>query len=431
MSKRPRAPQGLSLAVKAAAIVSPLFVLIAAVGAVGYLGVGSLRLGAGLVMGAAVLVGSVEVVLLVRFIDSITRPVRTLESAVATLTEGDLTQPLPPIDSTGEIGRLSRGFDAMVAAMTRLVREIVRASSELQENSAQLAHASEEAKAAALEVALAVDRVAMGAAQQVSDVGTAGDRIRAISTAARSLAANVRVATDNSSLMAEVAAEGRRSLDDARFKMEQAERTVLDTTGVVRRLADMGKSIGQISDLIATFAKKTNFLALNAGVEAARAGEDGRGFGVLAVEIRKLAIESGQAARQIASMVETIQAETAAAIFAMDSGQQEVASGVGALGHLAHALERIVEVVGESEHELDEIWQISGQVASSADQMVTAMESVVTISEETAEGAQHVFSAAEQQNASAADISLAAQTLAQLATDLKDLVGHFKVAQTL
>ncbi len=381
----------------------------------------------GWLLGLALLVGVVEAFLLFGFVDSITRPLRKLERAVATLAGGDLTQPLPEIRSSDEIGRLTASFDAMVHAMTYLVQEIVRTADELQTNSAQLASASDQARDASVRIAAAIDTVASGAGQQVEDVNLSFVRAQAISEAARTLSASVQQAAEASALLAERAAAGRATLDEARGKMRKTERTVVDTADVVSRLADMGKGIGQISDLIATFAKKTNFLALNAGVEAARAGEDGRGFAVLATEIRKLAIESGQAARQIANLVETIEAETRTAITAMDAGHDEVQVSVAALADLDLALEHIVHAVGDSEKELKEIAGATGQVATTAGQVVLKMEAVAQVSNQTASGALHVFSTAEEQNASAEDIASSASTLAQLALELKGLVGKFKV----
>ncbi len=378
-------------------------------------------------LGLALLVGVVEAFFLFGFVDSITRPLGKLERAVAQLASGDLTQPLPEIRSSDEIGRLTASFDAMVHAMTYLVQEIVRTADELQTNSAQLASASDQACNASVRIAAAIDTVAAGAGQQVEDVNLSFVRAQAISQAALTLSGSVQQAAEASALLAERAAAGRARLDEARGKMQKTERTVVDTAKVVSRLADMGKGIGQISDLIATFAKKTNFLALNAGVEAARAGEDGRGFAVLATEIRKLAIESGQAARQIASLVDTIEAETRTAITAMDAGHDEVQVSVSALADLDLALEHIVRAVGDSELELKEIAGATGQVATTAGQVVLKMEAVAQVSHQTASGALHVFSTAEEQNAAAEDIASSASTLAQLAVELKGLVGQFKV----
>jgi methyl-accepting chemotaxis protein len=367
------------------------------------------------------------VILLVRFITGITAPVRVLERAAADIAQGDLSRPLPQVASADELGRLTRSFDKMVSYITGLVREVIRAADELQVNSAALASASTESGEAASNVALRIGDVARGAARQVDDVSVSAERVTEISQAARSLANNVQLAADNAALLADATLEAQEALDQARQKMEQAERTVIGTTSVVRRLADMGNKIGQISELIASFAKKTNFLALNAGVEAARAGEEGRGFAVLASEIRKLAMESGQAARRIADMVEHIQSETGDAIRAMDAGYEEVTVGVTALEDANFAIERIAQVIRESDKELREIADATRKVAQSSSSMANSMDSVAAICQETAAGAEEVSATAEQQNATAEEIAVSAQVLAQLAMDLKSLVRQFKV----
>ncbi|MBM3268485.1 MAG: MCP four helix bundle domain-containing protein [Candidatus Sericytochromatia bacterium] len=371
--------------------------------------------------------GLLVIVMLIRFITGITMPVKVLEQAAADIAQGDLSRTLPPVASADEIGRLTRSFDTMVSALTRLVQEITRTADELQINSAALASASTESGEAASRVALSVGDVARGAAKQVEDVNTSADRVTEISQAARSLANNVQLAADNGALLAGAAGEAQDALEQARQKMEQAERTVIGTTNVVRRLSDMGKNIGQISELIGSFAKKTNFLALNAGVEAARAGEEGRGFAVLASEIRKLAMESGQAARRIADMVEHIQNETGDAIRAMDAGYEEVTFGVTALEDANFAIERIAQVIRDSDRELREIADATRKVAQSSSWMAQSMESVAAICEQTAAGAQEVSATAELQNATAEEIAVSAQTLAQLALDLKGLIRQFKV----
>lgn len=375
----------------------------------------------------ALAAGLAEIMLLIRFISAITSPVRVLERAAADVAHGDLSRPLPRVTSADEIGRLTRSFDAMVAAITRLVREIIRAADELQINSASLAAASSESGEAAARVALAVGELARGAQRQVEDVTRSAEKVSEISQAARSLATNVQLAADNGALLAQGALEAQEAIDQARQKMEQAERTVIGTASVVRRLADMGKNIGNISELIGSFAKKTNFLALNAGVEAARAGEEGRGFAVLASEIRKLAMESGQAARRIADMVEHIENETNDAIRAMDAGYEEVTLGVGALEDAGLAIERIAQIIRDSDRELREIAEATRRVAQNAGTMAASMDSVASICEQTATGAREVSSTAELQNATAEEIAVSAQVLARLATDLKSLVRQFKV----
>ncbi|MBU6428776.1 MAG: methyl-accepting chemotaxis protein [Cyanobacteria bacterium REEB65] len=375
----------------------------------------------------ALLLGCIEVVILARYIKMLTKPVSTLERTAALIAQGDLTQALPPIETKGEIARLAQNFARMVGSVLNLVRETVKTADEFQANSAQLATSSTEAGYAATTVANASAEVASGASKQVSDVTSSAERASTIAKAAKALAGNVQTASHNTSLMAGLAEDGRKRLDDVLRKMQQAEQTVVSTAAAVRRLGDMGKHIGQISDLIATFAKKTNFLALNAGIEAARAGEEGRGFGVLALEIRKLAIESGQAAQQIASMVETIQNETLRAIQAMDAGNQEVLEGVGALENAAFALELIVEGVQSSDGELKGITQATRQVSQGAQDLESTMRRVATTCQQTASGAKSVAQTAERQNATAMEIAVSAQVLAQLAVNLKGLVRQFKI----
>ena len=377
-------------------------------------------------LGLALAAGLVEVLLLVRFISGIIKPVKRLEKVVANLAVGDFN--VSPEDHSGdEIGRLAQGFETMVGSMTDLVRQIATASETLHANSRSLAFAAQDSGEGASNVAVALGDLARGATRQVEEVIGGAERMNGISHAAGSLAMNVQLAADNVTLLSEAATEGQDALEQARQKMEQAERTVVGTANVVRRLSDMGKNIGQISDLIGSFAKKTNFLALNAGVEAARAGEEGRSFAVLATEIRKLALESGQAARRIADMVEHIQNETGDAIRAMDAGYEEVNVGVMALEDASFALERIALVIRESDTELREIAQSTRQVASSASAMALAMDSVAAICEQTAAGAEQVSAIAQHQNATGEELALSARILMQLAFDLRHVIRRFKV----
>jgi methyl-accepting chemotaxis protein len=209
--------------------------------------------------------------------------------------------------------------------------------------------------------------------------------------------------------------------------MSSISNTVNDLAKVIKGLGDRSQEIGQIVEVITGIAQQTNLLALNAAIEAARAGEHGRGFAVVADEVRKLAEQSAESAQQITNLIGTIQADTSTAVNVMDSTIQEVSSGIGVVNTAGEAFNRIENLINTVAKQIQEVSAASQQMSVGAMQVVKAIDEISDVSEKTAAGTQNVSAAAQEQLASMEEISASSSSLSKMATELQTLVSRFKV----
>jgi methyl-accepting chemotaxis protein len=195
----------------------------------------------------------------------------------------------------------------------------------------------------------------------------------------------------------------------------------------VANLGERSVQIGQIVDTISGIAGQTNLLALNAAIEAARAGEQGRGFAVVADEVRKLAEQSQDATKQIADLIQEIQGETDKAVVAMNQGTHEVKVGTEVVSVAGQAFGEITLLITQVSDQIQDISAAIQQVTSGSQLIVSSVQDIDGISKKVAEEAETVSAATEEQSASMEEIAASSQSLAKMARDLEAAVSKFTV----
>jgi methyl-accepting chemotaxis protein len=331
---------------------------------------------------------------------------RRLQRTVARLRdlaegEGDLTARLPA-ENTDEVGDLGRFFNAFVEKLESTLAQI-------SANSIRLASASEE--------------ISASATQQSTGAEAQKDKTTQVATAMQQMSSTVVQISDNSTKAAdaakkasETAREGGKIVDETLRKMREIAASVGETAKKVNGLGSRSDQIGQIIGVIDDIADQTNLLALNAAIEAARAGEQGRGFAVVADEVRKLAERTSKATKEIATMIQSIQQETKSAVVAMESGTKQVESGVETTMHAGMSLSQIIQSAEQVGEMVTHIATAATQQSSATDEINTNIEHIARITAESSGGAQQSAKACED--------------LANLALDLQKLVGRFKLNES-
>ena len=347
-------------------------------------------------VGWGLLVGILTAIFIAR---SITGSLTSMLAMIQTVSTKDLAVDDIEVVSNDEIGRAVSALNNMKNTLQQMVRSIA-------ETAQHLASASEE--------------LSSGATRSAETVRIQADQTQQVATAMQQMSATVHEvsehsqrASDSSHQAAQAARQGGEVVEQTLATM----RSIADSSRTVAaRIAELGKSSEQIGKIVAVIddlADQTNLLALNAAIEAARAGEQGRGFAVVADEVRKLAERTTKATQGIGQMVESIQLETRNAVQAIELGSRDV--GVG------------VEKTSASGAALAEIIQMSEQVGDMITQIATAATEQASATEQVNTNVAEISNLTQQSSSAAEQTAKACAALSAMALDLQNLVNEFKL----
>lgn len=328
----------------------------------------------------------------------IKRPLATGVALANALAKGDLTVAVE-VNSNDETGQLMAAMKEMVHGLRDMVSRTVDISAGIASASRQLQATSEQIATGAEEVAA-----------QASTVATASEEMSSTSS---DIARNCTMAADASHQSADAAQEGAKVVQETITGMGVIAERVRETSKTVEALGTRSEQIGDIVGTIEDIADQTNLLALNAAIEAARAGEQGRGFAVVADEVRALAERTTKATREIGEMIRAIQNETKVAVKAMEEGVIEVENGAATSQRSGQALDDILQRINEVSMQVSQIATAAEEQTATTNEVTTNVHQITDIVNQTARGAE--------------DTAGAAGILAKQAQDLQNLVQRFKL----
>jgi methyl-accepting chemotaxis protein len=228
--------------------------------------------------------------------------------------------------------------------------------------------------------------------------------------------------------MIQQAEQGSESVKKAVNQVNMIRTSVSNSADIVRILGERSQSIGQIVEVITGIASQTNLLALNAAIEAARAGEQGRGFAVVADEVRKLAEQSEQSAGEIAKLIQQIQGDTSKAVSSMDDGMQEVESGIALFQESSDSFTQILHTANSVTEQIKQLSDATGIMSAASQNVVHSLSEVMEISRNFEMNSQSVAAASEEQFASMEQISESSKSLSELANELQLLISGFTIS---
>ncbi|SHH08804.1 Methyl-accepting chemotaxis protein [Desulfosporosinus lacus DSM 15449] len=321
------------------------------------------------------------------------------------IAKGNLKVKSLNISSKDELGQLGRAFKTMTENLIGLVEQVSSSSRQVASSSQQLSIGAEQSAQASHQVALAITEVSLGAEKQLSAVNETSASVEEMSAGIQHMLENAKVVVKSSEKTALSASEGSQAIDKTIQQMVNIERTVTGSADMVTNLGERSKEIGQIVDTISGIAAQTNLLALNAAIEAARAGEQGRGFAVVADEVRKLAEESQEASKQIATLISGIQQDTQKAVLSINEGTHQVKLGTEVAETAGQAFNEISELINQVSSQIEEISEEIRQMAAGSERIVSSISDINETSKEITGQTQTVSAATEEQSASVEEIA--------------------------
>jgi methyl-accepting chemotaxis protein len=415
-------------------------------------------------------------------LNNIVVPLNESLIVLAKEAENDLTKHVTG-EYQGDLNKLKDAINASTDTRIDVVLKLKRLTQDLMESGKQLTTASEQAGQATQQIASSSQQVAKGAADQamalqdtlkaVEGVGNAIDQIAKgaqeqakmmeqnvqmvgqVSTAITQVSANAQNASAGAKVAAESAQKGAAMSRETVKGMENVKKTMDVVSSKIHGLGERSKEIGKIVSAIDDIADQTNLLALNAAVEAARAGEQGRGFAVVADEVRKLAERSQAATKEIADLISGIQSGVEDTVVAMEKGTKEIDGGYDLANQAGQSLDDIlarsrdvgiqVEQISSAAQQLtamstemvklsdsisaivEENTATTEEMAATAKGVTQSIESVAGVAEENSAATEQVSAAAEEISAQMQQVVASGTALSMMATDFEKMVALYKL----
>ena len=357
---------------------------------------------------------------------SIQRSISSLLQLADKVEKHDLTAQ-GEIFSEDELGKLTRSYNNTIRTLRELVLSIQQKAQNVASASEELSASAEETAAASTSVAVSISKVADEAEKQAGFVANTVEHVTNISGHINTVSDAAAAIQANTDEVEQAAASGQSGVDAAMRKMKQIEATVTESAQAVISLGKRSREIGDISSVIAGIADQTNLLALDAAIEAARAGDAGRGFSVVAEEVRQLAEESQKSAQHISELISHVQQETEQAVQGMKNGSEEVRQGTETVLAAGEAFGNIAARIDDSSRGVHALVTKIQTIADSAHEVVALTEQLNVSGQQISAEAQNVSASVEEQTAASEEIASSSENMAETASSLQKQVEKFQV----
>ena len=302
--------------------------------------------------------------------ESLQRSITDLLAVINQVARGDLT--LRGKVTNDALGNVADSVNYMLDNFTKVLERVRKAAMEVT--------------ACSNNILVAADQMQAGATQQDQEITNTSSAVEELTVSMKQVSNNAEASAEAARRALDAAEQGNRAVRDTLDGMQRIRASVQATARKIKSLGDRSLEISEIINVINDITEQTNLLALNAAIEAARAGEAGRGFAVVADEVRKLAEHSRSATKDIAALIKAIQAETNEAVVVMEDGTKEVEAGATLADQAGRALDAISSVVRQSAELVQEISLASKQQVRGTEGVAHAMQIISNITRQTSQG---------------------------------------------
>lgn len=357
----------------------------------------------------------------------IINPLNIILQAIQRASQGDLTATIE-VHTKDEMGQLSKAFNQMQLNLGELLQQANDTSKRVSTQSKEFKGNAEQNSYAIGQIAESIGEVVSGSEVQVNHAVQLKKAAQHITDEMNKADASIASMNNITIQATEKADQGTEIVTQTVEQMNQTQAAVTEIQQAISTLEEKSKRIGEIVEIITNIAAQTNLLALNAAIEAARAGEHGKGFAVVADEVRVLAEQSAQAAGNIHDLIKEIQSETTNAVEKVDRGRGLFEKGIENVHATGKSFEEIVTNIHTVTSQANEIGILIQETTKSSEDMLQMIEEIVTIAEQNSSSTQNVAASIEEQTASMEEISSRAEALSAMSDELQVSINKFKLS---
>ncbi|GLC87034.1 methyl-accepting chemotaxis protein [Lysinibacillus piscis] len=358
---------------------------------------------------------------------AISSPIRRISKRVQQIADGDLSEENLTIQSRDEIGQLTEATNTMSSKLKDMLQQIQDISNEVAAHSEELSQSANEVKTGTGQVAVTMHEIAEGAESQASHASDLASHMGDFVLRVHEASHNGGEVAKNSDNVLQLTDTGRTLMETSTQQMTKIDGIVHEAVIRVEGLNDKTQEISKLVAVIHSIADQTNLLALNAAIEAARAGEQGKGFAVVADEVRKLAEQVSLSVVDISRIVEQIVGEASNVSNALQSSYGEVKNGTM---QIAETSTTFMDIEGAITAMVENIATVSGnlgQIVENSTYINKAVDEIAAISEESAAGVQQTSATIQQTSSTMEEITNSSGQLAKMAENLNQYVKQFKL----
>lgn len=358
---------------------------------------------------------------------AIAKPIEQLSQTAERIANGDLTEAENTTKRKDEIGTLIVSFHQMASNLRALIQQIAANAEQVASTAEELSANTEQANHTCEQISATVQEFSVGMDMQVRNVNESFKSINDMTDRVQFIAAQSQNVSNEAVRTSVISVEGNEVVQHAIRNMNSMQASIEELAGLIHHLGEQSNVIEHIVEVIQGIAGQTNLLALNAAIEAARAGEHGKGFAVVADEVRKLAEQSSQSAQQIAELIANVQVNTQLAVEAMEKGTTEVSISIEGIAKAGHAFSTIQQSVDHVARRIQEVTASTEGMAAGSVQVVESIEMIRNIATTSAQRTEDISASSEEQLASMEEIASATEQLTEMAVQLQQMISKFKV----